>query len=101
MTTADPISLSQAKRLAANADTIRLRATRAADLETAAAFDGAVTVGVTGGTSTPIEDLESVARRIYELAGTSERRAAADALAHAAVTEVAEPAYRSTSLSLA
>src|SRR4029450_13175259 len=31
---ADPISLSQAKRLAANADTIRLRATRPADLET-------------------------------------------------------------------
>ena len=34
MTPADPISLSQAKRLAANADTIRLRATRPADLET-------------------------------------------------------------------
>src|SRR5258705_13267007 len=34
MTTSDPISLSQAKRLAANADTIRLRATRPADLET-------------------------------------------------------------------
>jgi small subunit ribosomal protein S1/4-hydroxy-3-methylbut-2-en-1-yl diphosphate reductase len=74
---------------------------RAADLDDASVFDGVVTVGVTGGTSTPIEDLEAVARRIYELAGTSERRAAADALAHAAVTEVAEPAYRSTSLSLA
>src|SRR6476646_3133801 len=34
MTTADPISLSQAKRLAASADTIRLRATLPADLET-------------------------------------------------------------------
>ena len=34
MTTADPVSLSQAKRLAANADTIRLRARRPADLET-------------------------------------------------------------------
>ena len=34
MTTADPISLSQAKRLAGSADTIRLRATRPADLET-------------------------------------------------------------------
>jgi anthranilate synthase component 1 len=35
MTTSDdPISLSQAKRLAASADTIRLRATRSADLET-------------------------------------------------------------------
>src|SRR5918997_144903 len=40
------------------------------DLTDAAAFDGARVVGVTGGTSTPIEDLEAVARRIYELAGT-------------------------------
>ncbi len=34
MSTADPISLAQTKRLAANADTILLRATRSADLET-------------------------------------------------------------------
>jgi anthranilate synthase component 1 len=34
MTTADPISLAQAKRLAADADTVLLRATRPADLET-------------------------------------------------------------------
>src|SRR5512147_1113819 len=34
MTTADPISLAQTRRLAANADTILLRATRQADLET-------------------------------------------------------------------
>src|SRR4029453_18905139 len=34
MNTADPISLAQAQRLAANADTILLRATRTADLET-------------------------------------------------------------------
>ena len=34
MTTADPISLTQTQRLAANADTILLRATRPADLET-------------------------------------------------------------------
>src|SRR6476660_2865430 len=34
MTTVDPISLAQAKRLAAEADTILLRATRSADLET-------------------------------------------------------------------
>ena len=34
MTTADPLSLTEAKRLAANADTILLRATRPADLET-------------------------------------------------------------------
>ncbi len=34
MSTADPISLGQTKRLSANADTILLRATRPADLET-------------------------------------------------------------------
>jgi anthranilate synthase component I len=34
MSTADPISLAQAKRLAAHADTVLLRATRPADLET-------------------------------------------------------------------
>jgi anthranilate synthase component 1 len=34
VTTTDPLSLAQAKRLAANADTLLLRATRAADLET-------------------------------------------------------------------
>ena len=34
MTTTDPLSLAQAKRLAANADTVLLRATRSADLET-------------------------------------------------------------------
>ena len=39
------------------------------DLTDAAAFDGARVVGVTGGTSTPIEDLRDVAQRILELAG--------------------------------
>ena len=34
MATTDPLSLTEAKRLAANADTLLLRATRAADLET-------------------------------------------------------------------
>ena len=34
MTTTDPLSLTQAKRLAGNADTLLLRATRSADLET-------------------------------------------------------------------
>ena len=34
MTTQDPLSLGEAKRLASGADTILLRATRAADLET-------------------------------------------------------------------
>jgi (E)-4-hydroxy-3-methyl-but-2-enyl pyrophosphate reductase len=70
----------------------------AADLTEAAAFDGARVVGVTGGTSTPIEDLEVVAARIYELAGTRQARTNAADLAHAALSAVAEPAYRSSSL---
>jgi hypothetical protein len=37
-------------------------------------------------------------RRIYELAGTPERAARAPELAREAITSVAEPAYRSTSL---
>src|SRR5436309_7574957 len=57
------------------------------DLEDASAFAGARTVGVTGGTSTPIEDLHAVTRRILELAGTPEARARADELAGAAVSQ--------------
>ncbi|MFV2062876.1 MAG: 4-hydroxy-3-methylbut-2-enyl diphosphate reductase [Chloroflexota bacterium] len=71
----------------------------ARDLEDAATFDGRSKVGVTGGTSTPIEDLEAVVQRIYDLAGDSETQPRATELAHAAVTAVAESAYRSTSLS--
>ena len=71
------------------------------DLTDAAIFDGSGIVGVTGGTSTPIEDLEAVARRIYEIAGTDQTRPRAVALAHDAVTAVAESAYRSTSLTAA
>jgi 4-hydroxy-3-methylbut-2-enyl diphosphate reductase len=70
----------------------------AADLTDAAPFAGRSLVGVSGGTSTPIEDLETVARRIYELAGTPDAQARAPELAHEAVTSVAESAYRSTSL---
>ena len=44
------------------------------DLDDAAAFGGARVVGVTGGTSTPIEDLEKVAQRVFELAGTDDAR---------------------------
>jgi 4-hydroxy-3-methylbut-2-enyl diphosphate reductase len=68
------------------------------DLIDAALFGDARVVGVTGGTSTPIEDLETVAARIYELAGTQARRIHARELAHAALASVAEPAYRSTSI---
>ena len=44
------------------------------DLADAAPFEGAKVVGVTGGTSTPIEDLHAVAQRILEMAGTPEAR---------------------------
>jgi 4-hydroxy-3-methylbut-2-enyl diphosphate reductase len=70
----------------------------ARDLEDATAFADARVVGVTGGTSTPIEDLERVTERVFSLAGTDALRADAAALAHEALTKVAEPAYRSTSL---
>ena len=72
---------------------------RAADLDDAAIFEGRAIVGVTGGTSTPIEDLAAVAQRIYELAGADDVRPQAREMARAAVTAVAEPAYRSSSLS--
>ena len=70
----------------------------ARDLVDGAAFAGRTVVGVTGGTSTPIEDLEQVARRIYEVAGRPELQPRATELAHVAVTAVAESAYRSSSL---
>jgi small subunit ribosomal protein S1/4-hydroxy-3-methylbut-2-en-1-yl diphosphate reductase len=68
------------------------------DLTDAAVFDGKVIVGVTGGTSTPIEDLHAVARRILELAGTPDVAARADELADAALAVAATPAGRTTSL---
>jgi (E)-4-hydroxy-3-methyl-but-2-enyl pyrophosphate reductase len=77
-----------------------LQVERAEDLDDATVFEGHSIIGVTGGTSTPIEDLESVAARVYQLAGTARMQDDAVALAHEAVTAVAESAYRSTSLSV-
>ena len=55
--------------------------------------------GVTGGTSTPIEDLRDVAERILELAGTPEtQRRRRTSLADAALDAAATPAGRTTSL---
>ena len=85
-------------RLCEIADKPVVQVENARDLEDAAAFDGMRVVGVTGGTSTPIEDLEKVAERVYELAGTDQARTEAADRAHAALAAVAEPAYRSTSL---
>jgi 4-hydroxy-3-methylbut-2-enyl diphosphate reductase len=70
----------------------------ARDLTDAAGFNGARLVGVTGGTSTPIEDLEKVAERVYALAGTRQACGRAAELARTALTRVVEAAYRSTSL---
>jgi 4-hydroxy-3-methylbut-2-enyl diphosphate reductase len=70
----------------------------ARDLTYAAAFKGARIVGVTGGTSTPIEDLHAVAKRVLELAGTKAAAARAAALADAAFEVAAHPAGRTTSL---
>ena len=53
---------------------------------------------MTGGTSTPIEDLRAVVERILELAGTPEAAASAHDLALAALLAAATPAGRTTSL---
>ena len=68
------------------------------DLEDESVFAGARIVGVTGGTSTPIEDLHAVVRRILELAGTPDARDRVDVLAAAALARAATPAGRTTSL---
>jgi (E)-4-hydroxy-3-methyl-but-2-enyl pyrophosphate reductase len=68
------------------------------DLTDAIVFANAEVVGVTGGTSTPIEDLRCVAERILRLAGTAAAMAAAEELATAALMVAATPAGRTTSL---
>jgi (E)-4-hydroxy-3-methyl-but-2-enyl pyrophosphate reductase len=68
------------------------------DLVDPAVFADAEVVGVTGGTSTPIEDLRCVAERILRLAGTPEATARAEELATAALMVAATPAGRTTSL---
>src|SRR5688500_2100527 len=68
------------------------------DLDDPAAFAGAKVVGVSGGTSTPIEALHAVAQRILEMAGTPSARANAAGLADAAFALAATPAGRTTSL---
>ena len=70
----------------------------APDLTDASIFDGREIIGITGGTSTPIEDLRDVARRVLEMAGTPEVAAHADELAGEALAEAATPAGRTTSL---
>jgi (E)-4-hydroxy-3-methyl-but-2-enyl pyrophosphate reductase len=85
-------------RLCGIAGTKAIQIENVRDLTDAAPFAGAKTVGVTGGTSTPIEDLHAVARRILELAGTPKTRANAANLADEAFALAATPAGRTTSL---
>jgi 4-hydroxy-3-methylbut-2-enyl diphosphate reductase len=75
-----------------------LQVESATDLGDPAVFGDAETVGVTGGTSTPIEDLRAVAARVLEIAGTPESAARARTLADAALEEAATAAGRTTSL---
>jgi (E)-4-hydroxy-3-methyl-but-2-enyl pyrophosphate reductase len=85
-------------RLCGIAGTPALQVEGVRDLDDAGVFDGATVVGITGGTSTPIEDLRDVARRVLELGGTAKVRRDADALALAALAQAATPAGRTTSL---
>jgi (E)-4-hydroxy-3-methyl-but-2-enyl pyrophosphate reductase len=85
-------------RLCGIAGTPAIQIESARDLVAAGAFDEARVVGVTGGTSTPIEDLHAVAQRILELAGTPKAKANAERLADAAFALAATPAGRTTSL---
>ena len=68
------------------------------DLTDASVFGNARIVGVTGGTSTPIEDLRCVAERVLRRAGTADAAAHAGELANAALAAAATPAGRTTSL---
>jgi 4-hydroxy-3-methylbut-2-enyl diphosphate reductase len=85
-------------RLCEIAGTPAIQIENVRDLTDESVFANATIVGVTGGTSTPIEDLRDVTRRILELAGTTETAAHADELADAALGHAATPAGRTTSL---
>jgi len=84
-------------RLCEMAGTPAIQVQSARELDNPAVFDGATVVGISGGTSTPIEDLRAIAQRVLELAGTPEVAARAAELADAALAGAANVA-RSTSL---
>lgn len=72
--------------------------TTADEITDPAFFAGHATVGITGGTSTPIEDLAVVGRRILALAGTPEAQASAETIVAAALAGGRDRAHRTTSL---
>jgi len=93
MTTSDPISLTQAQRLSANADTILLRATRPADLETPI---GAFLRLDDGGPAYLLESVEGGERLgRYSFLGVGPRRLleVRDGLARVQTRPVTEPVY--------
>jgi anthranilate synthase component I len=95
MTTADPISLAQAQRLSANADTILLRATRPADLETPI---GAFLRLDDGGPAYLLESVEGGERLgRYSFLGVGPRRLleVRDGRARIQTRPVTEPTYSS------
>src|SRR5688572_10527647 len=85
-------------RLCEIAGTPAVQIESAKDLVDESAFAGREVVGVTGGTSTPIEDLHAVTRRILELAGTPETAARATEIADEALSAAWTPAGRTTSI---
>jgi len=68
------------------------------DISDPALFDGRRVVGITGGTSTPIEDLEKVACRLLEIAGSPSIAGREAEIARVALEAAATPAGRTTSL---
>jgi (E)-4-hydroxy-3-methyl-but-2-enyl pyrophosphate reductase len=70
----------------------------AAEINDPAFFAGHAAIGITGGTSTPIEDLVAVGYRVLELAGSPAARADAAAIIAAALAGGAAKAHRTTSL---
>jgi (E)-4-hydroxy-3-methyl-but-2-enyl pyrophosphate reductase len=85
-------------RLCEIVGTRALQIENARDLDDDGVFDDVRIVGVTGGTSTPIEDLRDVAERILRLAGTAQVAQRAAELAREALDGAAHPAGRTTSL---
>ena len=85
-------------RLCEIAGTHAIQIENVRELTDPSVFDGKRVVGVTGGTSTPIEDLRDVTERILEMAGTSDVSTRAAELAQEALLVAATPAGRTTSL---
>jgi 4-hydroxy-3-methylbut-2-enyl diphosphate reductase len=85
-------------RLCEIAGTPAIQIENARDLVDPVPFEQMRVVGVTGGTSTPVEDLRDVAERIFLLAGAEYQHLHAAELARAALDAAATPAGRTTSL---